>query len=101
MANQFIQTLERLHDGQALREIEDALRATIQAAKIVGKAGSVTIKLTITPLDNDSEACTVGYKIDSKQPVIEPRPVFFFVTEDNELTQVNPIERQRRMPGTE
>lgn len=97
----FLETLRELHDGQAIRELNDALRSVVQAGRIVGKGGSVTLKLTVTPLHNDSEGCTVGYKIDTKEPVVDPKPVFFFVTESDELTRINPLERQRRMPGTD
>ena len=101
MDEQFIATLSTLHDGQAVRELNDALKSVVQSIEIVGKPGTINLKLTISPCDDDVAGCRIKYQVDSKPPKLDPKPVYFFIIDDGLLTREMPLERQNRLPGTE
>lgn len=101
MDEQFTATLSTLHEGQAVRELNDALRGLVQSIQIVGKPGSINLKLTLSPCDDDVAGCRISYQVNAKAPKIDPKPVYFFITDEGLLTRELPIERQNRLPGTE
>jgi hypothetical protein len=99
--SEFINTLMDLHDGDAVRQLDKALAAVVQAGQITGKAGSVTLKLTVNPLDNDRDGVTVNFQVNSKEPRLEPKAVFFFIDDDGRLTRQAPIVQKSLVPDHE
>ncbi len=78
-------------------ELSVGLNSLAKAVETTGKAGSLTLKLTLKPAGKDTAgALVVSDVVTLKAPESHPE-VFFFVDDDDNLVRSNP--RQLPMGG--
>jgi hypothetical protein len=93
----FAETIVDLNKGATIGELNGKLAEVVAAVRATAKAGSLTVKLDITPgSKGNAEMVFVKAKVSVKCPTEEPGSTLFFTTEDNRLTRYN--ERQRDLP---
>ena len=78
-------------------ELGEGLNKLVEAVETTGKAGTLTLKLTVKPAGKDTAgAMVVSDLVTLKSPESHPE-FFYFVDEDGNLTRSNP--RQLPMTG--
>lgn len=92
-ANQLLLELER---GKVHQSLTDAIAEVTQRVTDSGKAGSVTLKLSISPAKLNDPAVLIGADIATKVPKEQRDPSIFFVDDDGGLHRSNP--RQPELP---
>ena len=70
----------------ASRELQELLAAVIDT----GKAGTLTLRLSLAPLGGGGEAIQVSGAINSKAPSAARVPTMFFITADGNLSRRDP-----------
>ncbi len=94
----FTDTLREIRDGDALNEISAKLNQVVGAVRETGKAGTVTLKLTIKPAGKGNvSAIFVEDMITSKLPKHDTGSTIFFPTPEDNLQRKNPA--QDELPG--
>lgn len=96
MAN-FQETLANINKGSINPQLDEKLRDLIQAVRLSGKAGAVSLTLKVAPLKGNAEVVTVEPAVTVKLPVSEAGKTVFFTTEKGELVRNDP--RQQELPG--
>lgn len=74
--------------GRTHDELSEALRDLVIAARETGKAGSITLKLTVKALDD--YAFEVTDTVTVKKPIGTRPKSLWFATDEGELTRDNP-----------
>lgn len=86
-------------EGNVQRDADDALAEVVEAVRLHGKAGTVTITVTVEPAVRQG---TIGVllagKVGSKKPERKPEGTFRYIRKDGELSKINP--GQTRLPFT-
>ena len=77
-------------------ELTEALSEVAAAVLEHGKAGSIAVKLTIEPVEDDDRAVTVKDQWTHKVPKATPKPSRFFATTEGQLSRRDP--RQPELP---
>jgi hypothetical protein len=87
----FLRALQLFNHGEKLHEASAALRKVNEAVNAHGKAGSVTVKLTIQPSGN---AIQFTAEVDYRIPKQKPQPAIFFLDDCFNLTRSNPDQKE-------
>jgi hypothetical protein len=97
MPRSFADTLKDIRDGALVTELPTQLTDLITAILATRKSGSLTLKLTIKPIDRDSKTLLIvdTVKVDAPEP--DRGTTIAFATEENDLTRRDP--RQPDLPG--
>lgn len=93
----FAATLQDLDEGRLHAELTDALSEVVAQVMQQGKAGKLTLSLTIKPAARRSDAVVVGASIAKKLPEPDRPESLFFATDDGGLSRRNP--KQPELPG--
>ena len=87
----FADYLRELHRGQIHEELSGRFRELIQAVSETGRAGSLTLKLTVKPTGGiDSETVALGVSIKAVPPEPERHAALYFVTPEFNLSRRDP-----------
>lgn len=92
--SQIINTLQSIRDGALLVEASRDLNALITAIQATCKGGELVIKIKIEPFKEDVNRVLVRGASSFKPPILEPRPDFFYTTDDASLSTRNPRQRE-------
>ena len=90
----FTDVLREARGGRVVDQISEELEAVIKAVRHTGKAGAITLKLTITPRDQDAEQVNIGFAITPKLPQAPVPEALFFTTLDGDLLRDDPSQRE-------
>jgi hypothetical protein len=94
----FVTTLGMLRSGAALPEIDQALAELIGAVKATGKAGSITVTLSVSPANKGANNMFfVTDQVAVKPPKVDREQTLVYATDDNTLSRRDP--RQPELPG--
>lgn len=91
-----LDTLRDLRDGRFLDDLSTELNELVRAVRETDKAGEITIKLIVKPVNNDATSVTVTDTLKVKEPKLQ-RATLFFTTPESNLSRRDP--RQPEIPG--
>lgn len=89
----FIEWIEQHRDGALDDELTDAMAKVVAACREVGKAGSVTLTITVAP---EGRTVVVGDRVAVKAPEARRLPEIYFPDADGGLHRDDPY--QQRLP---
>ena len=90
----FIDTLRDIEAGGLLDELSETQHSLIDAIRLTGKGGELTIKLAYKPDGNGQMAIKADVK--AKEPALSRGTSLFFLTPEGNLTRRDP--RQQDLP---
>ncbi|RZI33104.1 hypothetical protein [Pseudomonas orientalis] len=93
-ARPFMDTLRDIEAGGLLDELTEAQHSLIDAIRMTGKGGDLTIKLTYKP--DGGGQMTVKADVRTKEPVLARGTSLFFLTPEGNITRRDP--RQQEIP---
>jgi hypothetical protein len=93
-ARPFIDTLRDLEAGHLLDELSEHQHSLVDAIRLTGKAGELTIKLSYKP--DGAGQMTIKADVKTKEPALARGTSLFFLTPEGNLTRKDP--RQTEMP---
>lgn len=73
-----------------VREMSDELRTLVQKIQATGKAGSISLTISIKPLDGDTQVLAVNDEIRVKAPEHTRKPALAWPDEDGNLSRSDP-----------
>lgn len=95
--NCILTLLQNQRAGECLIELSEGLRALTKAVRANGKKGSMTLTISIEPINRaGGSAVGVTDVVAVKAPQMEREIGVFFANEDGSLTRNDP--RQRELP---
>jgi len=84
----FTETVRDLRQGSAESDISRDLADLVQAIRETGRAGSITVTLSLKPVTaGDGTQLIVEDKVTVKKPMPQRGSTVLFATEDNELSR--------------
>ncbi|MHA6478937.1 hypothetical protein ACX1DW_15795 [Stutzerimonas sp. KH-1] len=93
-ARPFIDTLREIEAGGLLDELTEVQHSLVDAIRLTGKAGELTIKLAYKP--DGAGQMTIKADVKAKEPVLSRGTSLFFLTPEGNLTRRDP--RQQEIP---
>lgn len=90
----FIDTLRDIEAGGLLDELSETQHSLIDAIRLTGKGGELTIKLAYKPDGNGQ--MTIKADVKTKEPALSRGTSLFFLTPEGNLTRRDP--RQQDLP---
>lgn len=90
----FIDTLRDIEAGGLLDELSETQHSLIDAIRLTGKGGDLTIKLAYKPDGNGQ--MTIKADVKAKEPALSRGTSLFFLTPEGNLTRRDP--RQQDLP---
>lgn len=90
----FIDTLRDIEAGGLLDELSETQHSLIDAIRLTGKGGELTIKLAYKPDGNGQ--MTIKADVKAKEPALSRGMSLFFLTPEGNLTRRDP--RQQDLP---
>lgn len=87
----FVETLNKLRQGAAAEELTEALHKVVQAVQNTGKAGSVTLKIKVSP--TKGLALDLEDDITANAPTLAKPSTLLFPTTEGNLQEQNPLQR--------
>ena len=97
MLRPLFETLRDLRGGQVIDDMAVNIQELVQAVQSTGKAGSLTMKIVVTPMKGSTEAFVIKDNISLKKPTIESAGTVLFPTPEGNLTRTHP--KQDNLPG--
>jgi hypothetical protein len=85
-----LEVLSTLNKGRKMFELSVALEQLVHAVRETGKAGSVTLKLTMDPANTEGSQVFVTAELNGKLPRKDEASTLFFTTGKDELVRNNP-----------
>lgn len=83
-----------IRKGRAVDEASEQLAEVVRAVQATGKAGSVTIKLTVEPKPGEGDAFVIKPEVSAKIPRPKLPDAIFFATDDGDLVREDPNQRE-------
>lgn len=93
---EFVDTLKDIRNGSLLTELPQALSDVLAAVRATGKGGTLTLTLSIKPLEGSANSILISDDVKTKLPQPTRQTTVMFVTDKNELTRRDP--RQPPLP---
>lgn len=97
MRRPLFDTLRDLRGGEVIDGFAEQLQQLVQAVQTTGKAGSVSLKLDVKPMEGSAEAFVVADTITAKLPRVKSAGTVMFPTPEGNLTRQS--QRQDDLPG--
>ena len=85
--------LTTLNKGRKMHELSTEIEKLVSAVRETGKAGSISMELSVKPTAADATQVFVSLKIVGKHPKPDEKETLFFTTRDNALVRNNPEEQ--------
>ena len=79
--------LSLIRQGGLLADVDEALRELVRTVCYMGKAGTVTVKISVKPATKNSD------EISLKTPSLPTPETILFSTDDGELCESDPRQR--------
>lgn len=90
----FIETLRELRAGKTQDELADGLSEVVAAVRETGKAGRITLTITVTPASKgDVSTVFLSDKVTVSAPEFDRPATLFFATPENNLQRQDPNQR--------
>ncbi len=86
--------LSSLNKGRKMHELSVELEKLTAAVRDTGKAGSVTLKLTMEPTNTEASQVFMTAEINGKLPKKDEQSTLFFTTRQNALVRNNPEQTE-------
>lgn len=86
----FIKTISHLNKGGTISELDENLAELVRQIRATGKPGSLTLKLTVKPIDSEAKTIEVKDKITLSVPDIPRRSSVFYTNEDGRVSRTDP-----------
>lgn len=97
MSQNTIKTLQDLRQGQALDDLGDAIANLVAQVRHTGRAGKVTLTLTIGPLSKgDTNVIAINDAVSVKLPKLETGTTVLYADDNGVLSRNDP--RQPKLP---
>lgn len=93
----FLEFLQEHAGGEIHDELSETLNVLVRAVQAVGKAGTLTLKVSVKPAGRSHDQVFVVADVQHKLPVPEREESIFFVDAAGNLTRDNP--HQEPLPG--
>lgn len=93
----FVNALKELRAGGAIDDLNDQLTEVVAAVRATGRAGKLTLTLTVKAGKGNSNQLMVDDAITIKKPSKETETTIFFTTDENTLQRNDP--RQPELTG--
>lgn len=93
----FPAVLAQLEKGSLANQATEALEQIVAGVVSIGKAGSLTLKLTVRPAAKRSDMVVIESAITVRAPEPDRPGSFFFATDDGGLAREDP--NQPLLPG--
>lgn len=93
----FIDTFREIEAGGLLDELTDVQHELIDAIRLTGKGGELTIKLAYKP-DGQGQM-TIKADVKSKEPALSRGTSLFFLTPEGNLTRRDPRQQEMELRG--
>lgn len=91
MARPIFDVLSQIKGGAAIHDAAKDLNELVRAVKATGKAGSLTIKLTVEPDKTDDTVCTIQPDVTLKLPKkARAKGIFYIDDKTGDLTREDP-----------
>ena len=90
----FTDVLREERGGRVVDTISEELEQIIKAVRHTGKAGALTLKMTIKPRDEDGEQVNIAFAITPKVPQAPVPEAVFFTTLDGDLLRDDRNQRE-------
>lgn len=87
----FIDTLRDIEAGGLLDELSETQHGLIDAIRLTGKGGELTIKLAYKPDGNGQ--MTIKAEVKAKEPALSRGTSLFFLTPEGNLTRSDPRQQ--------
>lgn len=87
----FIDTLRDIEAGGLLDELSETQHSLIDAIRLTGKGGELTIKLAYKPDGNGQ--MTIKADVKAKEPALSRGTSLFFLTPEGNLTRRDPRQQ--------
>jgi hypothetical protein len=71
-------------------ELGDELRTLVQAVKDTGKAGTISLTISVKPIDGGTEVVSINDQIKVKKPEFNRLPSMAYVDRVNNLKRTDP-----------
>lgn len=94
-ARPFIDTLRDIEAGHLLEELSETQHSLVDAIRLTGKGGELTIKLTYKP--DGSGQMTIKADVKAKEPVLSRGTSLFFLTPEGNLTRKDPRQQDLQL----
>lgn len=91
-----VDTLRDLRQGAVLDEASEELHRIVQAVRDTGKAGKLTITLTVKPFDKNADILNIEDKVVAVVPAPVKGGTVMFATAEGNLSRRDP--RQGELP---
>lgn len=101
MAASLTKTLNALENGEFNCRASDLLEQLTLAVRETGKTGSLTIAISMKPVQGHRGAMALSVKASLKTPEIPPQAIVLFATDDGELLLNDPRQMQIPMQTVE
>ena len=86
--------LREIRKGRPVEEATYALADVVRAVDETGKAGSVTITLTVKPAKHGGPEKSLECKVEAKIPRADIAPAIFFSNTEGDLFRVDPRQEE-------
>jgi hypothetical protein len=97
--NHFIQTLPHMHGGATASDLASKLKELVAAVGQTGKKGSLKLKIALKPAGGGK--VELSAEVSGEIPKPSQQASIFFTTEKNELTRIDPEQREIQFPTGE
>jgi len=94
--NPFLAFIADIRAGQAVEDYTEQLRELVEECRETGRAGTITLKVTIKPFGKDESAMRIEDSLTIKPPKPDTLSSVFFAHGDGRLTRRDP--RQPDLP---
>ena len=91
----FIDTLRDIEAGGLLDELSETQHSLIDAIRLTGKGGELTIKLAYKPDGNGQ--MTIKADVKAKEPALSRGTSLFFLTPEGNLTRRDPRQQDLQL----
>lgn len=86
--------LSLIRQGGLLADVDEALRELVRTVCYMGKAGTVTVKISVKPATKNSRSnVIISDEISLKTPSLPTPETILFSTDDGELCESDPRQR--------
>lgn len=94
ISNAFEGVLRNQRKGKFASELSEQLQELTKKVVALGRGGSITIKLKLTPATTDGAALMVSDQIEVKAPEPAKTNSIFYTTNDGQLVRENPAQQE-------
>jgi hypothetical protein len=94
-SNAFLKTLAEIRHGQTIGELSDKLAKVVAAVRLTGKAGTLKLKLKVSPATRgDVNVVTLEDSVSVDLPEANKAQTIMFATDENLLQRNDPRQME-------